>query len=201
MNGILAIIPVAAVAYVATNLDNFVLLVSLLARYRGRPTAVIGGYLVCMTVLGGVGFLIGEAANNAPVEYLGFLGLIPMSIGLVGIARQLSGQARTRREATTDARSGRGAFATTLFSQIGNGADTIVTFGVLFADSLDSADFLIVFTMGAMAGLFVFVAIYAVGHPRVSGLIERYADRITPFILLFVGGYVLFNTGTDLMPD
>ena len=93
------------------------------------------------------------------------------------------------------------SFATTLISQLGNGADTIVVFGVLFADSMPSADILIVLTLASMAIVFVLVGIYAVRHPMLSGWIERYAYRATPFVLIFVGIYILANTATDLMPD
>ena len=41
VNILFAIIPVAAGAYIATNLDNFVLLVSLLARYSSNRANVI----------------------------------------------------------------------------------------------------------------------------------------------------------------
>lgn len=200
MNSLLAIIPVAAAAYVATNLDNFVLLVSLLARYRHRRLAVVAGYLTCMTIVGLVGLLIGAAANSAPVEYLGYLGLIPISIGIFGIVRLLRDPDIARSGNPTSAGDGRTVFVTTLLAQLGNGADTIVTFGILFADSLESVDYLIGMTLAAMAGLFTFSAIYAVSQPRISARIDRHADRVTPFILLLIGSYVLLNTGTDHMP-
>lgn len=201
MNSFLAIVPVTAAAYIATNLDNFVLLVSLLARFRSRPLAVASGYLACMGLVGVVGFLIGEAANTAPVEYLGFLGLIPVSIGVIGIIRLFPGR---QDRGTGDARSidsGHTVFVTTLLAQLGNAADSLVTFGILFADSAQAADYLILLTLIMMAGVFVLAAAYAVRHPNMGRIIERFADRITPFILLFVGIYVLMNTGTDLMAD
>jgi cadmium resistance protein CadD (predicted permease) len=201
MYSLLAIVPVTAAAFIATNLDNFVLLVSLLARYRSRTLAVASAYLVCMFIVGAVGFLIGEAANSAPVEYLGFLGLIPISIGVIGILRLLSLAPDRGSGDTSGIDSGHTVFVTTLLAQLGNAADTIVTFGILFADSLQAADYLILLTLMVMAGLFVFAAAYAVRHPNMSQVIERYADRVTPFILLFVGVYVLMNTGTDLVAD
>ena len=42
-------------------------------------------------------------------------------------------------------------FFVTLTTQLGNGADTVLTFAALFADSLPGADYLIVFTIAVMA--------------------------------------------------
>ena len=41
-------------------------------------------------------------------------------------------------------------FMVTLSSQLGNGADTIVVLGALFADSMPTADFLIILTLPEM---------------------------------------------------
>jgi cadmium resistance protein CadD (predicted permease) len=201
VNSLIAIIPVAAGAYIATNLDNLVLLVLLLTRYRNHTPNVIAGYFVCMLILGFTGFWIGKAANIAPVEYLGLLGLVPISIGVIGIVRLYRGKAEApaANEKSTD--GVQTAFMATLISQLGNGADTIVTFGALFADSMPSADILIMLTLAAMAVIFVLVAIYAIRHPKLNESIRRYGHRVTPFILIIVGAYILANTATDLLPD
>ena len=91
-------------------------------------------------------------------------------------------------------------FMATLTSQLGNGADTIVIFGVLFTESTRSADTLIILTLAAMVTIFVLVGIYAVRHPALSEWIDRYAYRAMPFVLIIVGAYILANTATDLLP-
>ena len=200
MNSLITIVPIAASAYIATNLDNFVLLVSLLARYRQKTPYVVTGYLVCMLVLGLVGFLIGEVANSAPVDYLGLLGFVPISIGLVGIIKLFRASPASASAARVTSSTGLAVLAATFLAQLGNGADTILTFGVLFADSLPAADLLIIATLAAMAVGFVSVAKYTVQHPALSDVIERYAHRVTPFILIGVGLYIIANTATDIVP-
>jgi cadmium resistance protein CadD (predicted permease) len=201
MNSLIAIIPIAAGAYVATNLDNFILLVSLLARYRNHTSNVVAGYFTCMLILGFVGLWIGKAANIAPVEYLGLLGFVPISIGVVELIQLRRGKAKVAVAKEKSADGVQKVFMTTLFSQLGNGADTIVVFGVLFIDSMPSADILTILTLAAMAVIFVFVGIYAVRHPAVCEWIDRYAYRVMPFVLIIVGVYILANTATDLLPD
>jgi cadmium resistance protein CadD (predicted permease) len=201
MNSLIAIIPIAAGAYVATNLDNFILLVSLLARYRNHTSSVVAGYFTCMLILGFVGLWIGKAANIAPVEYLGLLGFVPISIGAFELIQLRRGKAKVTVAKEKSVDGVQKVFMTTLFSQLSNGADTIVVFGVLFIDSMPSADILTILTLAAMAVIFVFVGIYAVRHPALCDWIDRYAYRVMPFVLIIVGVYILANTATDLLPD
>jgi len=200
MNSLIAIVPIAAGAYIATNLDNFILLVSLLARYRNHTSIVVAGYFICILILGLVGFWIGKVADVVPVEYLGLLGFVPISLGVYELV-----QLRRRKATVTVAKEksvdgAQKVFMATLTSQLGNGADTIVIFGVLFTESTRSADTLIILTLAAMATIFVLVGIYAVRHPALSEWIDRYAYRVMPFVLIIVGVYILANTATDLLP-
>ena len=66
---------------------------------------------------------------------------------------------------------------------------------------MPSADIVIVLTLVAMAVIFVLVGIYAIRHASLNDLIRRYGHRVTPFILIIVGAYILANTATDLLPD
>ena len=197
----IAIIPIAAGAYVATNLDNFILLVALLARYRNHTLNVIAGYFACMLILGFVGLWIGKAANIAPVQYLGLLGFVPISIGAVELIQLRRGKAKVTVAKEKSVDGAQKVFITSLISQLGNGADTIVVFGVLFIDSMPSADIMTILTLAAMAVIFVFVGIYAVRHPALCEWIDRYAYRVMPFVLIVVGIYIVANTATDLLPN
>ena len=201
MNSLIAIIPIAAGAYVATNLDNFILLVSMLARYRNRTSNVVAGYFSGILILGFIGFWIGKVANIVPVEYLGLLGLVPISIGAVELIQLRRGKAKVAVANEKSADAVQKVFMVTLISQVSNGADTIVVFGVLFTDSMPSADVLIILTLVAMAVIFVLAGIYSVRHPALSEWIDRYAYRAMPFVLIIVGVYILANTATDLLPN
>ena len=200
MGSELAIIPIAAGAYVATNLDNFTLLVALFARYRHKVLQVIAGYLTSMLILVTIAYWASTAASAIPVEYLGLLGIVPISVGAVGLVRLFRGHTSKSTTEQIKSTAGKSVIFTTLAVQLGNGADTLVTVSALFADSNLSADVLAIVTLAATALLFVFVAVYAVKHPTLTIWIERNADRITPFILIIVGTYILLNTATDILP-
>jgi len=200
MYGLIAIIPIAAGAYAATNLDNFILLVALLARYRNHTSKDIVGYFVCMLILVSIGLWIGKAANIAPVKYLGLLGFVPISIGIVELIQLRRRKAKITVAEEKSVDGVQKVFMTTLSSQLSNGADTIVILGVLFIDSVPSADILTIVTLAAMGVIFVSVGIYAVRHPALCEWIDRYAHRVMPFVLIVVGVYIVANTATDLLP-
>ena len=197
----LTIIPVAAAAYIATNLDNFTLLVSLLVRYRTRAIVVSAGFVSSMILLLIAGFLIGTSGDRLPSQYLGLLGVIPLSIGFVGLWRLVRSRPAIKADAKSEKDSVKTVFITSFLSQIGNGADTVITFSILFADSTTAADSVIVATLLTIVGIFLSIAIYGIRHPAVSDMVDRYANKVTPFLLMFVGLYVILNTATDLMPD
>ena len=199
MSSLILIVPVAVGAFVATNLDNLALLAALLARYRHRALIVGAAYFASVLTLGLSGYGIGRAAEFVPVNYLGWLGLIPIGLGLVGVInlfRENMPSHTTREQALG---GGGAAFLATLASQLGNGVDTILTFGALFADSNRASDTLIGITVAAMTVLFFAGARYAVGHAALEKSIEKYAQRITPFILIIVGAYIVADTATDVL--
>ncbi len=200
MIDLLLIILVSVGAFVATNIDNLVLLVMFLLRYRDRRVVVATAYLICLSLIGLVSFTISLLASTAPVHYLGLLGLVPISIGVMGIWRLARGSVVQKETVQDETISAAAVFVVTLSTQLGNGADTALTFASLFADSVPGADQLIIVTMAVMAILFLWLANYCVKHPVFSDAMQRHAHRVMPFLLILVGVYILANTGTDLMP-
>ena len=200
MIGELAIVPVAAAAYFATNLDNFTVLVALLARYRRRYAEVILGYLACMFILVIIGWFIARAALLIPVHRIGLLGIVPLGMGIFGLAQLFMNSGGEGAASGKVETSSQAIFFVTLLTQLGNGTDTTITVAALFADSNPAADVLAVVTMGLMALAFVAAAIYAINHPALSQWVKRYAHKVTPVILIAIGIYILLNTTSDVVP-
>ena len=192
------VIAVAAGAFMATNLDNLVLLVALFGRYSDRRHEVMFGYLTGMLIIVAATYYVGKLAGTAPVQYLGLLGILPVLIGLIAIVRLFRNKGVVRDPVVPGA--GSTAVAATLLTQLGNSTDTIITYGVLFSDSNDLGDHLVLASFVGMALLFVLVAHQALRHPWLSRPVQLYGHYITPLILITVGMYVLSNTALDLLP-
>jgi cadmium resistance protein CadD (predicted permease) len=198
MIDIVIVIAIASSAFMATNFDNLILLVGLLGRYNDRRYEVLFGYGAGMLIIGALSFYVGQLAGNFPVNYVGLLGIFPVLIGLFELIRLFRNKGVVRDPVAPGV--GSTAVAATLFTQLGNSTDTIVTFSVLYSDSNDLADHLVAMSFIGMAVLFALVARGALRHEWLSRPIQLYGHYITPLILITVGLYVLSNTGLDLMP-
>ena len=91
MTELLGIIPVTVAAFAGTNLDNVLLLIALLSAGGIRRRQVIGGYLFAMFLLLGISFAVGKAAELVPAGYLGYLGIVPFSLGIISLIRLIPG--------------------------------------------------------------------------------------------------------------
>ena len=203
MDSLAVIIPVSAAAFVATNMDNLVLLVALLARHIDHRTSVIAGYLAAVTVLMGASFAIGRTADLVPemyLGYLGYLGIIPLSMGITGIITALrpAGQKPSLPDAPLLLPGA--AMVTTMLTQLGNGVDTLLAFSSLFADSLSPVDTLILATAAGMAMLFAGTAVYLLNHRALGNWLTRASVYFTPLLLTGVGVFILLDTVTDKVP-
>lgn len=192
------VIGIAASAYMATNFDNLVLMVGLLGRYSDRRYEVMFAYVCGMVIIGAVSYYVGKLAGVFPVNYIGLLGIFPVLIGLFELVRLFRNQGIVRDPAAAGV--GSSAVAATLLTQLSNSTDTVVTFSVLFSDSNDLADELVVATFAAMALLFAVAARGALRYNWLSRPMQLYGHYITPLILITVGLYVLSNTALDLLP-
>lgn len=200
MGEMLTIIAVTAVAFIGTNLDNLILLVTLHNRYEKRVAMVTAGYFAAMLLIGSISFVLGEVGELIPIAYLGLLGVIPIIIGIVAIAQLLEKKPEAELASIAIANQGHTIFVSVLMTQLSNGTDTIITFSALLADSSDASDYLIAPTFLAMVCVFAWVAFYSLEHRAFSNLLKRYGKYLAPFILILVGVYILANTVTDLMP-
>jgi cadmium resistance protein CadD (predicted permease) len=196
MSEILTLVAVAAAAFLATNLDNLLLLVSLFARYESQARRVAAGYFAAMLTIGAISLTIGKAAELVPVNYLGLLGSIPLVMGVMALFKLFRGT--DSADATREI--GPAALAATFSTQLSNGSDTIATFSILFGDSTNIADYVISLTFVGMLCVFAMAAFYALRHRWLSQTIGRYGRYVTPFILIAVGLYVLSNTASDMAP-
>ena len=137
------IIPITVAAFAGTNLDNVLLLIALLSASGIRRRQVIGGYLFAMFLLLGISFAVGKAAELIPAGYLGYLGIVPFSLGIISLIRLIPGEKSGPADPEPKLSSASSVFAATTLIQLSNSADTLATFSILLAESTLSADGLI----------------------------------------------------------
>lgn len=203
MDSLLIIIPVTAAAFVATNTDNLILLVALLSRNASYRASVIAGYLAAMAILFGTSFAIGRSADLIPdiyLGYVGYLGVIPLFMGINGIIAALRPAQHDSSLPTAKLMLPGAVLVTTMLTQLSNGVDTLLAFSTLFADSLTPVDTLVLVTAASMAMLFAVTAVYILKHQALGNWLKRVSVYLTPLLLTGVGVFILLDTVTDKVP-
>lgn len=183
--------------FAATNIDDIVVLTVLfLATTRGSLKGwqvVLGQYLgfialVAISVIAALGLTI------VPDEWVGFLGLIPLGIGLYGLVRYLR---RRGEEDDDDDESSikAGGLLGVAGITIANGADNISLYTPVFRTQPipDTVVTIVVFLLLVAVWC---LAARAIGtNRRVTEALERIEHWLVPVVFIGLGLYILIGSG------
>ena len=199
MNDVLPIIGVAAIAFLATNADNLLLLFAFLADRSFKPWQVIVGYALGMVAILALSWLVAWFAHFLRPDYVGFLGIVPIGLGLKRLFDRFVRHAGSAEPASSK-RSTHSQIITVALADVAHGPDTIILFSALLAD----ADLVAQFSISIAYLVLVFgwcsLGFFLLRHPRVRGPAQRYGDHLSPYLLIGVGIYIVLNTIHDLAP-
>ena len=134
----LAVLTLATGAFIATNIDDLVVLTALFGSPRPAPPQIVAGQYLGMGVLVAISVVAAAGLASVPERWIGLLGIVPLGLGIRGLLG--------RRDEAPPAvvTSTLGVVAIT----IANGADNVSVYAPLFHE--------------AGRGTFGFVAIFAV---------------------------------------
>jgi cadmium resistance protein CadD (predicted permease) len=199
MNDLLPILGVAAIAFIATNADNLLLLFAFLADRSFKAWQVIIGYAFGMVAILALSWLVAWFAHFLRPEYAGLLGIVPIGLGLKRLYDQFVRQTKSA-VLTSSKRSTHSQIITVALADVAHGPDTIVLFSALLADSDLVAQFSISIAYFVLVIGWCSLGFFLLRHPRVRGPAQRYGEHLSPYLLIGVGIYVLLNTVHDLAP-
>ncbi len=186
----LTLFGVVALAFASTNLDNLLLLVGWQLDGRLKVGQLFSGYMLGMLAILGISITIGLVGYLFPLEYLGFLGFIPIAVGLRLLLKPPA--------ADTGEAMALGSTSAVAATQLSNGVDTVLVFSPLLADSQFIFDVEIAVQF-VLLSLLWFVLARLVGR-RAGELawMSRAGRWLTPLVMIAVGCYIFANTATDL---
>lgn len=199
-------------AFAATNFDDLFLLILWFSGAGSDPRAermiIVGQYLgfsvlVLVSVLGYVGTLL------VPREYVGFLGILPIVLGLRGLfgrRRRAGSEAEpleaddSRVEVPRILRSRLFRWlepraATVAVVTVANGSDNLAVYPPLFAAGGVATMIVIVSVLFVMVGLWCFLADRLAEHPVTAAPLRKYAPFVMPFVLIGIGLLILSESG------
>lgn len=186
----------AAIAFVATNLDDFVLLMVFFSQVPSRFShhqIFWGRYLgfAALVVLSLPGFFGGLVL---PKAYVGLLGLVPIAIGLRQLFRRDDGaevQAVPPKLPLLNAQIAAIAGIT-----LANGGDNIGIYVSLFAGQTWAELGLTLLVFGVLVALWYWLARGLVGQPGVRDRLTVVGHRLMPLVLIGLGLFILVDSET-----
>jgi len=196
MQDSLGIVGITLAAFVSTNLDNLFLLVGFLAAAKERALRVQAGFVLAIVVVLAIGVAAAGAADFAAARYAGWLGVIPVAMGLRALVQLLRHRGEELVQKSADPAAG---VLTVAFVTLANAGDSFAVFLPLFAETDDAFVVVIVATGMALALIWCALAAWLVDHETLGHSLRRVGPRLIPFLMIGVGGYVLLDTATDTL--
>jgi cadmium resistance transport/sequestration family protein len=187
---------VAAVGlFAATNIDDIVVLTVLfVASARGSLPAwkVVAGQYAGFVTLVAISVVAAAGLTIVPDKWVGFLGLIPLAIGIYGLGRTL--RRRGDDDDDNDAISAVGLLGVAGIT-IANGADNISLYTPVFRTNpvQDTVVTIIVFLV--LVAVWCLIARFIGTSKTVSELLERVEHWLVPAVFIGLGLYILIESG------
>jgi len=187
-------------SFIATNVDNLLILVILLGANARRRSAVLLGFLcsaiavICVSALGVA------VENMVGADFIGYLGVVPVLLGLYMLYQSWAGKHVDDGEFETLASSAEPKiWLSTFVLMFSNSGDSVAVFLPLLAESGRSALLVIMVSYLLMAILWAGLSYVISGQQDLARRIEHRAEKVVPWIMIGVGIYILMDTATDTL--
>jgi cadmium resistance protein CadD (predicted permease) len=184
-------------AFMATNVDDIVVLTLLFSRlpHRGRALPLMVGQVLGFSLLGVFG------RQTLPHGSLALLGLLPIALG-VRRWQQAGGIAIAPPPAVDDSPSGSGLTGAGPLAEglgmagltLANGSDNIGVYLPLFAQADRATVTVTLVTFAAALALWMALAWSLTRAPALAPLLQRYGSALVPAVLIGLGLLILVTT-------
>lgn len=181
----------AFLAQVLTNLDNLAALLALMVVSGPRRTVL--GFVLAQALVIAAALLFAMGVEDFVPQWAGYLGVVPLSLGVLGVTRQVRGLPATDNPSMS---AGASTLVTMLLF-VSLSMDTFAVLAPLLADS--TPGFRVAGAFGAALAAFSLALVGLVGG-RAKIMTSRLARRLeyfVPYVMLCAGLYILSNSWTD----
>ncbi|MEH2280148.1 MAG: cadmium resistance transporter [Nostoc sp.] len=202
MNELLTAITTGAIAFIATNIDDIVILLLFFSQINAnfRPRHIVAGQFLGFTVLlilslpGLFGGLV--LSKN----WIGLLGLLPMSIGISSLVNR---EEDSSKEVVAATEEGEASTIPSFFSPqvysvaavtIANGSDNISVYVPLFASSNLETFLVIIGLFFLLLGVWCYVAYKLINNRVIADVLTRYVNHLVPFVLIGLGAFIVLTS-------
>lgn len=181
-----------ALAYALTNIDGLFAFFAIAT--SGRYRQALAGFLIAQLFVVSGAYIAGAGVTILTPHTLGYLGLVPLSLGMWEVWKNMS-RSGTGVDTTKPAHS---VFSAAVIF-VALSADTFILIAAFFADTAAVLDrHVLLGALIAVTGLVVAGTLLArsLGSNR---KVQRFFEKLSPFVMIAAGIYILLDTATDTM--
>lgn len=206
MSWVIKAITSAIAVFVATNIDDLLLLAVFFTQVNptfGKRQIIVGQYLgftalILVSLPGFFGGLI------VPRPFIGLLGLIPIAIGIIQLLKRKPGVevqlVKPEASSTPEHSLFRSFVSPQTYSvaavTFANGGDNIGIYVPLFASSNFARMAVILGSFFILVGVWCYLAYQTARHRGVTQVLTRYGNALVPLVLIGLGIYILLDSST-----
>jgi cadmium resistance protein CadD (predicted permease) len=207
---IIGLIGIGAAAFVATNIDDIVVLMVFFSASRFHARNIVIGQYLGIGSLSAISALGSLVALVVPSYIIGLMGLVPIAIGIKELYEMRSNKIRIKAEEDEKELSKKKkllqqqeknigiryhphlSFLTVAAVTFSNGGDNIGVYIPLFASynaSMEVITLISVFMV--MTAVWCAMGYYLVRHPLLEKRMRHFGRVVLPFVLIGLGLYIM----------
>ena len=188
MNNLLTAIITGLVAFIATNIDDILILLVFFAQVNDnfRPWQIVVGQYLGFTILiifslpGLFGGLI------LPQSWIGLLGLIPIAIGISSLVNKETEQLADVSQEITPS-----FLIPTIYTvaaiTVANGSDNISIYIPLFSSTQLESFLIIIGLFFLLLAIWCYAAYQLTHQQKIANFLTKYGNYLVPFVLMSLG--------------
>jgi len=184
----------SVVAFVSTNIDDIFILTLFYGDKKFKNGEILSGQLLGISSLIAISLIGSLVGLFIAQEYIGLLGLVPIYLGAKGIWTLIKN--REEIDTTDDVKKHerKNNVLAVAGVTIANGGDNIGIYIPLFATLTWTNKIIMVIVFLLMTFVWCLTAKYFTKHPYVAKVVDKYGHFVTPFVLLLLGLYILYES-------
>ncbi|KAF4568283.1 hypothetical protein EYR36_010293 [Pleurotus pulmonarius] len=186
---------VACASFAVTNIDDLFVLVTFMTEAASSsvvtPLRVVIGQYLGFTVIVALSLVGWGLSFGIPVEPIGFLGLLPLTLGIWKGAGLLRAD-----EESSDTSDGYGIKSILKIAviTIANGADNIGAYVPLFSQAKGAQIAIYIVTYYIFVGVWCLAAFLLIKERHILALLQRYSPYSIPLLYIGLGIYIIVNS-------
>ncbi|EXJ24391.1 Cadmium resistance protein [Alkalibacterium sp. AK22] len=191
----------ALLSYIGTSIDHIIVLILLFSQTQHRKRddlEVVGGVFAGFTLIILISLLARFGLQFVRQDWLGWLGLIPILLGVRVLFRPVDDETKAEEKITSTYARHPSQFGTVFFLMLAFGGDNLGVYIPLFA-SVSGRQLVLILLVYYSLSAVMLVAAYRISEVKqINRFIERYERWIVALVFILLGLYIMWENGLNV---